>query len=324
MSRKTWKDLAPKQAANKASGNHDSSLSVEQLGLDNLIAVSPKISALLEEQKRLADNMERLTGGTLNADNDPRFPVKALDERRKEIEEWSTRKQAKFEKYKQALPKQGDTSKTITQSATKKSPNIQAFNRPLPEKWDQRRDRMTKAALKAKKGISAGTQRLEKFDNKLSSVSKQLSEFKKKAGGELPPELTSLDEKLNAAREKSASIKALTRKGGLRSKVSENKTLANWMEKRDRAQTAIRAAGTANKTLSSVASKFNRPRNGASKGLDKERPKRKKENNSSDLDRRREQSVEKRKEKKAEQDRMDRRNERANARRKEKRANRYA
>ena len=334
MSRKTWKDLAPKQAANKPLINHDTSLDVLKPSLDNLVAASPKVSALLEEQKRLADNMKRLTGGTLNTDNDPRFPVTALDDRRKEIEDWAKQKQATFEKYKKALPTRPAASATKPQSllerknSTKKNARPQVFNRPLPEKWEERRERLTRAALKAKTGIDSGTRQLDKFDDKLSSLSKQLSELKNKTGGELPPELASLDMKLNAARKKSASLKALTRADGLKKKASENKTLARWIEKRDQAQNAIRAVGDARSALSSFGSKINRPRKDARKGTDKEQPKRRKEDGSSDLDRRREQSAEKRakeqKKKKAEQDRMNRRNERAKARRKEKKASKYA
>ena len=329
MSRRTWKSLAPDADRKSQPSKAVANLGVDKVSLEKLVGTNTKVSGLLEEQKRLADNMKRLTGGALNTNTDPRFPVTALDERRKEIEEWATKKEAQLRKYKAILQpkiKQSLQKKIVSATTKFNRPNGKSEfspNRPLPEKWEERRDRLNKVTRKAKTVSDNITGKLDKFD----SVGRQLSDLSEKTGGELPPELASLDKKLKHAREKSAAIKALTRTSALKKKDSNNKTLQHWIEKRDQAQQAI---GKVSAIKSVVGSKFNRPAKDISKTSEKTKPKEraksnsKSDNNSSDLDRRREQSAKKRKEKKAEQDRMDQRNERAKERRKEKKANKYA
>ena len=215
MSRKTWKDLAsaadPKSQPNKTVAH----LGVHKPSLEKLVAANTQVSRLLEEQKHLADNMKRLTGGALNTDADPRFPITALDERRKEIEEWASKKESQLHKYKAVLPpklRQKPPRKKVSATTLFNRPNGKfefSPNRPLPEKWEERRDRLNKVASKTKTISDNISGNLDKFDGKLDSVGRQLSDLREKTGGELPSELASLDKKLKQAREKSLDFFSL-------------------------------------------------------------------------------------------------------------------
>ena len=339
MTRKSWKDLVDQPV--KAEAQDEGLDTVPSL--DEVATSNPVLSKLMKEQAKLKQNMDQvLKSASPRSPSDSRFRVASFEDRRDEIARWDKKRRKLTANVQHARQDETDWAAKrdkLTQSAKasqlqqnkmtrqfqntpkrvvkasqavndwsqkrdefretigKKPDSLREVAKPFGKTisqtandWLEKRDEMRNQIGKKTGALRDVPKPLDNIARKAASLNDKYDENREKLrqiyGGDMPQGLESLDDKLQKIKNNMAAKRALERSSQLRDKAKlAKKSLKDWENKRDKDRLSKERSSEGDKT---------------SKALNIGR-------NLFDLDERRRKAQEKRKAKKAEEDRLNKR-----------------